>query len=612
MKRASEPVPRGELAALALLTALVAATFPYAALIVDSGRDLAWGWSIAQGHAWPVYGPGLNGIWQPGPAWFYLLGLALAVSGSIGGTTLLVGLLAALKVPLAYALGRSWCMLQPRPAGAAGALGLGLAAAVALPGWNTVGQLVLSHTSLVETGVLATLWLALLAWRERRVAPLALASLALGLAMHAHPTALVAAPAVGLAGWRVARARGAWVTLAVGAAALALPFVPALLAEARSGWPQLDASGGYFGQSDYLARALRAPAVLQGASVGSVAFVRDFLLGRWPGLALVAGAALVVVYLLALPGLLLACLRRERAAWLALALASWAWSFVLLLRDTTPVWMIYACAPFDAALVAVGWQAVWRGTWPRAAAWCLTACAVAISGALLADRVFATRAGVQWFPSAALGDIAQPPHRDPPLRFWLPGYGHDALARKLCAEARPLALHGDLATALHFGQGVALALHCETQTVRLGGAAPRQLAGVPRAIATALQLAGVDTPWGYVLLEPAASLHPARGDAVQVHTRYLMDDYRRRAAGGPTRIALDAPCSPRDLLVVTNLAPGLNAPFSLQARAGHALPTAVSETIASRYFDCPASGHFALELDTLDPQAADVFMLRRD
>ena len=58
-------------------TLVATAMAPLAALIVDSGRDLANAFAIAQGSAFPLYGPGLFGTWHPGPAWFYLLALPL-------------------------------------------------------------------------------------------------------------------------------------------------------------------------------------------------------------------------------------------------------------------------------------------------------------------------------------------------------------------------------------------------------------------------------------------------------------------------------------------------------------------------------------------------------
>jgi hypothetical protein len=593
---------RIELALVGLLFALAAASYPYAMLVVDSGRDLAWGQAIAAGEAWPLYGPSLNNLWRLGPLWFYLLALPFALGATLGGVALAIGLLAAAKIPLAYALGRRW--QDP-------AFGLACAAAIALPGWSTFGQLVLLHTSVVETAVLATLLLALRAWQAPRPAPALAAALLLGVALHAHPTALVAAPAVALALLRVAR-RGAPRVLLLAPLCFLLPFLPMLWAEARAGWPQWQATLGYAGDSDALARLARAPALLRGLTFGGVEFSRDFLLARWPWLA--AGYALTAALagVLALAGLVLA-LRRQPPARALLALAGLAGLLVLLLRDTTPEWMTYALAPFGAALLAQGWLAPWPATTRAWLARGVGLLAALVSTAVLIDRHRVALEGLQALPGAAISDVAQAPRADATPRFWLPAWGQDALARRLCADPLPVALHGDLATALHFGQGVALQRHCRrATTVRLGGGASRQLAGVPSALAASLGLSGEPTPWGFLLLTRIDALHPAQGVEVRRHTRYLLDDYLPRLrAGERHRIALERACRPGDLLVATNLLPLLNEPFALRTPDGR-VPTPRARGIASAYFDCPPDGRFALQLEVLDPLAADVFVLRRD
>jgi hypothetical protein len=593
--------PRLDSALVLALTLLSIALYPFAALIVDSGRDLAWGLTVARGDAWPLYGPSLNGVWRPGPIWFYLLGLALRLTGEIGATALALGLIAAIKIPLAWMLGR-----RLRDS----ALGLSFATAIALPGWSTLGQLVLSHTMLVEISVLATLALCLRAAQSRSAGWAAGAALMLGVAVHAHPTALVAAPAVA---WVFLRAssprRVAWIVF--GAVLFALPFAPALYAEARDGWPQLSASAGYFGGSDYLARLLRAPEVLWGASYGQSVFVRDFLLGRWPPLAwFVFGAGWLVLAAAAiglLRGLVVDVWTR-----VILLLAALAWLFVLLLRDVTPAWMIYACAPFGAALLALGWSALWPARWRGDAARALAAFALIAGAALLADRIAATRSGEQSLPTAAIADIATPPQRDPPMRFWMPAFGHDALMQRLCNTPGEAALQGDLAAAIHFGQGVAKTLHCDAgQTIRLGGGAPRNIAGVPVTIAKALGISGETTSYGYVLATPQRVLHPPQGQPIELHTRYLLDDYLpRMGRDAPQTIRVRTGCEAGDVIVVTDLLPGLNQPFDLQGVGGE-FPPLLAQTIASRYFACPPAQQIALDVIALDPAAVEVFMLRR-
>jgi hypothetical protein len=581
---------------------LALACFPLAALVVDSGRDFATGLAIVRGESFPAYGPSLNGLWQPGPAWFYLLAAMLAASGSIGGTALLVGILAAAKVPLAWRLGKA---LQGP------ALGLACAAAIALPGWSTLGQLVVSHTSLVETAVVATLLIALRAAQARSLPLACAAALMLGLAVHAHPTALVAAPAVMLAAWRLRRETRAWRFLPLALGAFLLPFAPMLVAETRAGWPQLEASGDYFGRADFGTRLARAPLVLWGATHGATAFVRE-LFAAWPGTRHLVGGTLLLVQLVALLGLL----RGARSAPVrgSVALALLAGVFVLLLRDTTPAWMVYACAPFAALLVAIGWVEFVRRGEGRTSATTLAWISLALGALLLADRFRAAAAGLQPMPGAAIPDIAQAVKNQPPARFWLPAWGHDAVARRSCEATGPVAVHGDLAAALHFGQGVALALACGADhEVHVGGDAAFHVAGVPRALAAELGLVGTPTRFGHVLFERVEAIHPRTGSRVRPHTGYLMDDYASRTGRvSPTVLKLGIACRGRDLVVATNLLPGLNAPFTLRGLGGIALPVPVAETFATRYFACPVAGRLDLELEVLDPEAVDVFVLRVD
>jgi hypothetical protein len=585
-----------------ILFLLAWACFPLAALVIDSGRDFASGLAIVRGAAYPAYGPSLNGLWQPGPAWFYLLAVMLATSGSVGGTALLVGALAAAKVPLAWRLGTA---LQGP------ALGLACAAAIALPGWSTLGQLVVSHTSLVETAVVATLLLALRAVQARSLSLACAAALMLGLAVHAHPTALVAAPGVVVAAWRLRRETRALRFLPLALVAFLLPFAPMLVAETRAGWPQLDASSAYFGRADFVARLARAPMVLWGAMYGATGFMRE-LLTHWPVMRHLVAGTLLLVQALALIGLLRGA-RSPRVRG-AFGLAVAAGAFVLMLRDTTPAWMVYACAPFAALLVAIGWVELARRDGSHAAATALAILSLMLGAVLLADRVRVAAAGLQSIPTAAIPDIAQAAKNEPPARFWLPAWGHDAAARRLCEAPGAVAIHGDLAAALHFGQGVALALACSGDSpVHLGGDAAFHVAGVPRALAERLGLEGVETRFGHVLFDRVDALHPRTGARVRTHTGYLMDDYAARMGRvTPTLITLGTSCRRRDLVIATNLVPGLNAPFALRGVAGAAPPIPVAETFATRYFACPASGRLDLELEVLDPDAVDVFVLRID
>ena len=143
---------------LAALVALHVALFPFATLVTDSGRDLANAYAVGHGGPYPEYGPGLFGRWKLGPVWFWLLALPLKLGASVTAAALFTGLLAAAKIPLAYGLGLR--LLDAR-------LGLLAALLIALPGWSSVGTLVLAHVSVVESALLATAWLALRLYRQQ-------------------------------------------------------------------------------------------------------------------------------------------------------------------------------------------------------------------------------------------------------------------------------------------------------------------------------------------------------------------------------------------------------------------------------------------------------------
>lgn len=597
----TEPAPRADALLVLALTLVAIAMSPLAALIVDSGRDLAAALAIARGDAFPLYGPSLFGTWRPGPAWFYLLAVPLALAKSVGAAALFAGVLAAMKMPLAWSLGR-------RARGAA--LGLSFAAFVALPGWATLGQLVVSHTMLVEAAVLATLWLCWVALQGDSARLAALAAGMLALAVHSHPTALVAAPVVAWAVWNGAIRTRRWGWLVLAMAAFVLPFLPAVVAEARAGWPQLAGSAGYFGAGDYLARARRADEVMVGATWGQAVFVRDFLLGRWPGLAWIVFAVGLLAGGAATAGVFVG-LRRDRLVLAASVLVACGWLFVLLLRDATPAWMTYGVLVLQSGLLALGWYGLWPAAWRVRAARGLAVFALLVSGAVLADRFATVRGGVQFLPTTSVADIAAPPRRDPSMRFWLPAYAHDVVFARLCAAPGAVSLHGDLATALHFGQGVAAALHCGAGTpIGFGGQAPRTLAGVPRAIADDIGIAGETVGWGYVLATPVRVIHPERPSPVTTHVRYLLDDYLPRIGRDtPAEVRVHTSCAPDEVLVVTDLLPGLNEPFEVREVDADS-PALLARTIASRYFACPASGQWSLEVVALDAAAAGVFLLR--
>ena len=172
---------------LLLLTALVALyayAYRWTTFVPDTARDVVQALALLRDGVAPADGPLIAERWVLGPTWFYVVAAFCAVARSTATLALLVGLLAATKIPLAWSVGR-------RAHGTAA--GVAFALLVALPGWTLLEHLVWSHTNLVQATALLALAL-LLRWRERPGDARAFFALAaLGLALQAHPTNLVAA-----------------------------------------------------------------------------------------------------------------------------------------------------------------------------------------------------------------------------------------------------------------------------------------------------------------------------------------------------------------------------------------------------------------------------------
>src|SRR5258708_2083812 len=127
--------------ALAVVAIIGAYVAPYllSPIEADLARDLYHGYRITVGDEFPLRGPLIGDSWHLGPAWYYLLAIALLVFHSITGAVASVGLLAALKFPLAWRLGREWVDAR---------FGLTWAILLALPGIVAFESIWVAHPSL--------------------------------------------------------------------------------------------------------------------------------------------------------------------------------------------------------------------------------------------------------------------------------------------------------------------------------------------------------------------------------------------------------------------------------------------------------------------------------
>jgi hypothetical protein len=327
----------------------------------DTVRDVGAALRIAQGLDWPSTGPVLANAVHVGPIWFYLLAPVVAISNSWLGVALFIAALAGLKFPLAFRLGSA--VLDWR-------YGWLFALALLMPSWPHLQSMFATHTSVVETMVLA--YLLLLhryvqtpsAWRAAQV------GLVFALALHAHPSALVLLPITAFF-WLVAHPRyqGRPWHVAIMFAATLIPFLPYLLAQVQAGWPDLGGASGYVASRMSWRQLANVPALLSSVFWSGPHALIAALLPRadtdiaffvWSGILLGSLIGLIMIWRV--------CEGAYRSMVLrALAVCVITLCTLCILRDRNPWYMAYLPVLSAAALLAAAWRAI-LSAWPHAIA----------------------------------------------------------------------------------------------------------------------------------------------------------------------------------------------------------------------------------------------------
>lgn len=577
--------------AVALLALGQFALHAQAVLIVDSGRDLANAWWIARGAHWPLLGPSINGADLLGPAWFYLLALPYAITGSTTAVIAVVAALAAMTYPLAYLAGRRW--RDP-------ATGLAFAAALALPGWLGFEAVVFSHTSLTSFWIVLSGWLALRARERPSSGRLAALGMALAMALHAHPTALAVVALI--TGWTLLRAersaRGIGGDAAVLMLAGSLPWWPWAWAMATREAPSASASAALPSAGELVAGALD---VLGGALSG-IEYAARFLLpdAAW------AQAGLLLALALAAAALLIAIarlLRDERA--LLAAVASTIVVHALLLAaalSTTRAWMLFALLPLPALLLG---RSLVLATEDARRRWLLplfAALAVLLTLAQVARRASETIDGEIAMPGARVADVRTDDWTFQ-TNLWLPGIALERAVSTLCAPPGEVALHGDLAYLARIAEFVPLASACGSGAPTLGGTSTRPMAGYPLAALERIGLTPMRRVAGFGLLPPTQVVRSIALDP-RPDSRYLPT---RLASAAPRSLALGFTCPRHGVLAVGNRMALLVEPLALAVRDSTGSErVALSPTTASRFFACAAGERLDITIATADPAALDI------
>ncbi len=605
----AHPLDRTDLIVLALLIAVAvvhAWAGGQATAVQDSWRDFYFAELIASGQAWPVTGPVIGNIGHLGPVWYYLLAPAFALGGATA-VLMLVGLLAGLKYPLAYLLGRRL--------GGERAVALLFAVALAMPGWFMFELLWPTHTSTVVSALLAFALLAL-GYRRRPSLPRAL-GLGLGatLLLHAHPTTLLLGTLVGAAALSLPTIphRRRLLHALAAATIAALPLLPHVLAELSH-----PASADWLRVQDYVDGGLqsglfeRMQPLLAGLLWHGPAMMHRLWLGGDVLGTLLLGAHALALGLAAI-GLPLAA--RRPAPWIVLGLLLLQSLFVLLLRPITPFWMAYAHAPLLAALLALGLAALWRrGGWLRSAIG--IAAGGYLIGAGLLLRFVANPAEQLTFPQFAAGSpgmmsvASVPSGRIAVANPRLPAQQMAAIGARLCA---PVTVYGHLAALVDesFGVGVRSACGQRDQVVLGGPANPARPA-----------IIGLTRP-----ARRAAGLDAERGDWLELHPVDAVwsaaESFRVVAAGAfpPRDLSASAAVeftiegrAPHDAAIVVATRAAGHHRFDAHAaeRDGRTIPPAFRDSYVAVYRcdDCAAGpGDWTLRV-TGPPAYVDVLVVR--
>lgn len=524
------PTPGHRLFVLLLVgvALLQVAMYGWAACGSDWARDLAATPDLLAGDPLPLRGPLLADTAHLGPVWFWLLAIPVALGLGFLGTTLFVAALATLKVLLAWRVG---ARLGGQP------LAMAFAATMLLPGWGLLYTFSLTHTVMLETLVLASALPLINLWQGGKPGQWAWFGLWAGLAMHAHPVALLlAAPALAVAVRRRAGWRADLPAVCVGLLLSVLPLLPVLVAEVRDGFPDTTALVHAEGRERTMSHAAGVWGLLKAMTLGSVTPVREVVPAPLQPLLLAGYAALLFA-----AGIGVATLWRDRGrrrAWLlslagVLLVATW----LVAVRAVSPFYMAMLLWP--PLMLALAWPlaALAEARFVARPLQALGLGSVLGLGALAAAGEITTmRDGHAELSLGWVADVRTPSPPKVSIAL-LPAWSFDALARRYC-DAGTLHVHGELAAVVDFFQGRPFRWSCPDTKVQLGGrdAAEGARHWVGMTPSTLRRL-GLPDDWPTALaLAPVQVIAPVEAVPLQTEARY---PFRHFSAAPPLEQRFD-------------------------------------------------------------------------
>lgn len=584
-----------------LLMLLHMAVYLHSASVVDTARDIYNAWNIAQLSNFPMEGPSLAGVLHLGPVWFYLLSVPLFFSSDWIGIALWAGLIAALKYPLAYHLGRLL---------AGQSYGLVFAGLLALPGWGIVSFLIINHVNAVETATLFAI-LCLAAWRSTgKPYWLMLLPPAVVLGVHAHPTVyVIGLIAIGVLVPDAYRGRIAWRWLLAGVVLGAFPVLPYVASQAAQGWPEWTTGSEYVVGQNMLYNLAGIPRLVRGILVdGPVAAYTVILNLGITGLviaglqvALFGAGMLAAVWIAFRPGMDGSLARILLAAWIVAVIG------VALIREVTPYYMVLVLTPFSAGLAAHGLLAL-RKPARRILEWTVTAAAPALLALVLVRLAGIGTSGLLYIPGESLADVRRGDLTASEALAYFPARARAQLAAFLCAHDGPLTMHGYGSLVLEQSYALEARMRCGKDDLYLGGRTPGgHVIGVRRADAEALALTGGRDIGSLRIFTVARVVHPGNPVEVPAGDVYPPRPY---VSGLPVTRAVDTPVDPEQWLVITNLYEHW-MPADYEVRVDGRPVGPVLSTRSSGYFRCAAcdpvsGGGWRIEITAPAPEFVEI------
>lgn len=579
--------------------ALVAAwmllyAFGYGAAVLsaDSVRDLSAAWQIHAHGAWPAQGPDIFSRYTLGPLWFWLLALPMTLGASLPSVTLFVALLASLKFPLAFVLGR-------RLAGQS--CGLFAAGMLSLHGVSLIEQWAIVHTNLVVATTLLVFWIGALLHERPGGMRWVMFALSWLLALHAHPAAGLSLFAAVPALWTHRRRAISPGALSAATLIVVVGLLPSLLFALNGSLWYAPTQPGTLTPAD--AWPARTLALWWRIMLDPLRLQSELLEVPHTGWIGHCGMAIAGA------GLIAASIGSHRRLVWAMLLATLCGALALVMvRPATPLWMALAIVPWAALTTALGWSSICsrlnRGI------------AIAMIGGLVAftwiialfwlgSRTQALERGEQLLPMQRISNLSFPGVDEPHYQPILSIAAADRIARRFCDALPAASIHGDLSVGLSTAEAMPFLLRrCEpARWPRMGGSRPPVLAGL-QASSGAEQAPGWPRIRGYRLVPVLRVLHPVDGIALRELPPYPpITMFGRKPETRSWRLRLGE----HELLAWTSRI-GFESDAQLDVLGDAGLDAAASSA-TTRLFRCASDCELQLRLTTPYPELFQLFVL---